>query len=320
MFSVTQKEEGGFEKIVLQDETNRVEIIPNCGAILNAWHVLVNGHWINVIDGYESEEVFRKHCESKGFRSCKLSPYVCRINKGMYRFDGVDYKIGKFGFDENSIHGLMYNVAFDVVHQHADEMIAMVQLEICYAATDAGFPFQYTIMVEYILQAGNSLTLNTSVLNQHEDVIPMADGWHPYFTLGDTINQYTFKMASDTMLEFNDKLIPTGEVVPFKKFQAPELIADTFLDNSFLLKHPLFGAACTLTNPQQKIQLDILPEPSYPILQVYTPNHRNSIAIENLSAAPDAFNNTIGLLYLEPNETKIFSVTYKISSVEPTIT
>jgi len=319
MFSVIQRVDGGFEKIVLQNETNRVEIIPNCGGILNAWHVMVNGQWLNVIDGYESETDFRQNCENKGFRSCKLSPYVCRIKNGQYHFNGVDYNIGKFGFDENSIHGLMYDIAFDEVHQQADEMMAMVQLETCYAATDAGFPFQYTIMVEYILQEGNSLTLNTRVLNQHDTDIPMADGWHPYFTLGGSINECHFTIASDTMLEFDSKLIPTGETVPFHQFQQPELIAETFLDNSFLLRNPLFGAACVLTNNKAKIQLEIFPEDSYPILQVYTPDHRNSIAIENLSAAPDAFNNSIGIVTLEPNETKTFSTTYKISSVEPAI-
>ncbi|MES2774486.1 MAG: aldose 1-epimerase [Bacteroidota bacterium] len=319
MFSVIEKEEGGFSKLVLQNETNRVEIIPNCGAILNAWHVLVNGHWVNVIDGYESEEAFRKYCEDKGFRSCKLSPYVCRLNKGHYQFNDVDYQIGKYILNGSSIHGLMYDVAFDVVHQHADETMALAQLEICYPASDPGFPFQYTMMVEYVLQDDNSLTLTTRVLNQYDETIPMADGWHPYFTLGDTINHYTFKMASDTMLEFNEQLIPSGEVLPYKKFQETELMADTFLDNSFLLRHPLAGAACTLTNPQQKIQLEIFPDASYPILQIYTPDHRNSIAIENLSAAPDAFNNHIGLIYLEPNETKTFSTTYKITSVEPAI-
>ena len=319
MFSIIQKEEGGFEKIILVNETNRVEIIPNCGAILNAWHVLVNGNWMNVIEGYESEEMFRQHCESKGFRSCKLSPYVCRINKGAYSFNEVDYKIGKFGFDENMIHGLLYNVAFDVVHQQADESMAMTQLEICYPGSDAGFPFQYTIMVEYILQANNTLSLNTHVLNQHEEPIPMADGWHPYFTLGGSINDYTFTMATDTMLEFNDQLIPTGEMLAYKKFQQPALFGDTFLDNSFLLQYPLAGAACTLTNAANKIQLEVLPDASYPILQLYTPDHRKSIAIENLSAAPDAFNNHIGLLFLEPNETKSFSTTFKISSLEPAI-
>ncbi|MEO7312823.1 MAG: aldose 1-epimerase [Chitinophagaceae bacterium] len=319
MFSVIEKEEDGFHKLVLENDTNRVAIIPNCGAILNAWQVLVNGQWINVIEGYDSEADFRANCENKGFRSCKLSPYVCRTSNAAYSFNEVEYKIGKYMHGHNSLHGLMYDVAFEIVHQQADEYQARVQLEICYPASDPGYPFQYTMMVEYVLQAGNMLTVNTMILNQHEEVIPMADGWHPYFTLGGSINGWTFIMASDTMLEFDERLVPTGEVVPYNQFQQPEPIGDSFFDNSFLLRHPLSGPACTLTNPETEIQLEIFPAASYPILQVYTPPHRNSIAIENLSAAPDAFNNRIGLLYLEPNESKTFSTTFKISAVEPAI-
>jgi aldose 1-epimerase len=45
---------------------------------------------------------------------------------------------------------------------------------------------------------------------------------------------------------------------------------------------------------------------------LYTPPHRRSIAIENLSSAPDAFNNGIGLISLDPDHTRTFSVRYVI--------
>lgn len=315
MFSVIQRQEEGFQKVILQNESNRIEIIPACGGIVNAWYVELNSKRINLIEGYESAEDFRNHCESKGFRGCKLSPYVCRIRNGQYNFNDTSFDIGKFGFDENKIHGLMYDAPFEVVHQQSDDLMAMVQVETCYPGTDPGYPFQYTIMIEYILQQ-NQLTLNTLVLNQAEDIIPLADGWHPYFTLGSTINDCTFQMASDTMLEFDEKLIPTGEVLAYEKFRQAEKIGEAFLDNSFLLQRPLFGPACVFANPAQNIQLEITPDASYPILQVYTPESRSSIALENLSAAPDAFNNRIGLLYVEPNETRTFSTTYKISSTK----
>lgn len=63
----------------------------------------------------------------------------------------------------------------------------------------------------------------------------------------------------------------------------------------------------------KKVQLEIRPDKQYPYLQIYTPPHRNSIAIENLSAAPDAFNNKMGLITLQPGENIIFTTTYKIT-------
>ena len=40
----------------------------------------------------------------------------------------------------------------------------------------------------------------------------------------------------------------------------------------------------------------------YNFLQVYTPPHRKSIAIEPMTCAPDAFNNKDGLIVLGPFE------------------
>jgi aldose 1-epimerase len=48
-------------------------------------------------------------------------------------------------------------------------------------------------------------------------------------------------------------------------------------------------------------------------LQLYIPPSRRSIAIETLSGAPDAFNNGIGLILLDPGTSRQFSVTYEVA-------
>lgn len=66
----------------------------------------------------------------------------------------------------------------------------------------------------------------------------------------------------------------------------------------------------------KKLQLEISCDKLYPILQVYTPDHRKSIAIENLSAAPDAFNNGIGLTALAAGKEITYSTCYSIRNIE----
>lgn len=313
MFSVEQQANAGYEVIAMQSARSRVEILPACGAIINAWYVqTASGELINIIEGYDSAEDFEQHCESKGFRSCKMNPFVGRIEKDGYEFVGTQYKPEKFALNELPIHGLVYDLAYDVVHTHADENGVVVQLEVCYPCTDPGFPFQYTVMVEYLLLPDETLTINTMVLNQHDDIIPMADGWHPYFNLGNTIDECTLEMATDSILELNKSLVPTGEVLPYEKFQHHERISNTALDKSFVLQHPLPGPACSFTNPVNGLKLQVWPDASYPILHLYTPDHRRSLAIENTSAAPNAFNNRIGLIYLKSGESHTFSTTFKI--------
>jgi aldose 1-epimerase len=46
-------------------------------------------------------------------------------------------------------------------------------------------------------------------------------------------------------------------------------------------------------------------------LQVFIPDHRQSIAIENLSSAPDSFNNKMGLVILPPGQSRSFKVFYR---------
>ena len=71
--------------------------------------------------------------------------------------------------------------------------------------------------------------------------------------------------------------------------------------------------ACTLCNSSIGLTLTIKTDKSYPYLLIYTPAHRNSIAIENLSAAPDAFNNKMGLEILKPGESISFKTSFIIS-------
>jgi aldose 1-epimerase len=104
-------------------------------------------------------------------------------------------------------------------------------------------------------------------------------------------------------------LLPTGNIVPYMKFQELEILGDTFLDNCFLLKNNN-KPACVLRNERLGIEFLITPDPSYPYLQVYTPEHRKSIAIENLSAAPDSFNNKMGLITLNSMESVSFATTF----------
>ena len=310
MFAITQ--DGPVLRI--QSDTSYIEILPGSGAILNRWQVSINNKQRDVIEGYDSSEDFRLNCESKGFRSTKLSPYVCRIpNGGSYSFEGKDYKIGKYNLSGSSIHGLLYNEPFEVAYHEANDELAMVALQHHYEATDPGYPFSYFIEVIYHLLPENTLKLITTIYNQHDGPIPIADGWHPYFTLGRPIDELYFEMASDRMLVFDEGLIPTGELKPDNRFEFLHSLEGIVLDNCFLLNKPLLGPACSLVNQKDGIALTISPEDSYPYLQVYTPPHRNSIAIENLSAAPDAFNNKMGLLVLEPEEQISFLTTYQIS-------
>ena len=66
------------------------------------------------------------------------------------------------------------------------------------------------------------------------------------------------------------------------------------------------GVAVTqVANPARNLKLEVWQETGpkqFNYLQVYTPKTRQSIAIEPMSCAPDAFNSGKGLIRLKPDE------------------
>jgi aldose 1-epimerase len=278
------------------------------GALLNAFKIADS---INLIDGFTSPQDAHDNI-TNDFKSAKLSPFVCRLNKGKYFFNNQEHTIDKFFLKEEAIHGLLYDAVFTIVDQGANNNAAFATLEYDYSKKDEGFPFSYRCTVNYSLEENNRLVIETSVKNYSYSLMPVSDGWHPYFILGGTINEIFMQINTEKMIEFNEQLIPTGNTLVYKKFQQPEILGETFLDNCFLLNENN-RPACILKNNTSGLKLIIHPDRSYPYLQIYTPAHRRSIAIENLSATPDSFNNKIGLKILQPGEICSFKTTYSAS-------
>jgi aldose 1-epimerase len=317
MFEATLKNDTDFNKVVLKDSTTNtiVEILPACGAMLHAFTVINNGSALNVIDGYDNEADFKTNLTGKGFKGSKLSPFVCRLKNGRYNFGQKEYTTNKFFLDKHAIHGLIYDAAFTVINKWAGEKSAGVTLSYQYSATDNGYPFKYTCTVTYELKSGDVLTITTAITNNDEGIIPMQDGWHPYFTFGGSINDLQFEFQSKEIVEFDSGLVPTGKLIPYEEFGSLKKIGDTQLDNCFTVNFAECQPMCVLRDAAKKIQIEIHPDKTYPYLQIYTPPHRNSIAIENLSGAPDAFNNGMGVNVLTPGETASFTTIYKITSL-----
>ncbi len=311
-FTIFSSTENGIELLNLQNEDTIVSIVPKHGAMLHAFSIVTPAGRQNVIDNYGSIESLEKDI-AMSFKSSKLSPFVCRIPEGKYIYEGEIFELTNKFIDGSAIHGLLYNKNFAVVNEFTDDYQASVLLKYNYKEEDDGYPFNYRCEVRYTLLPDNLLQLETTIINLDDLSIPMADGWHPYFKLGGKINDWELQFNASSMVEFDDKLIPTGHMLEYNAFNEPAVIGDAFLDNCFLLQQDETYAACTLRNPKNGVQVSFYPEAAYPFLQIYTPPHRESIAIENLSAAPDAFNNKMGLLMLPPRHTQTFTVHYQLS-------
>jgi aldose 1-epimerase len=307
MFNITRIGRGtNWESVSLSDQESglALEVVPCAGAILNA--ARIGG--FNLVDGYLDKEDFKTRL-LLGFRSAKLSPFVCRLHEAGYSWQGINYRLDKFLLNGSALHGILYDAPFEVVSEKQGEHECSVELNYHYAGDHSGYPFPFNCTVTYTLSKGCTISITTQVSNpgSSSSAIPMADGWHPYFTLGGTANDWWLQIASDQMLEYNEQLIPTGRYIQNGNFAEGRLIGEMKLDNGFLLKENI-SPFCVLYNRENGLCVRFLSHKNYPFLQLYIPDNRNSIAIENLSSAPDSFNNGIGLITLEPGQKMEFSV------------
>ena len=314
-FLIRHTQEHGLDLIKIVDESNGtvISLLPGFGATLHSFTVRTpDGSTFNVIDNY-SDLAELKRDMARSFKGPKLSPFPCRIRDGVYHFEDKTYQLSRLFGDGTAIHGLLYDKSFSVLEEATTERSGTVVLEHSYKNADPGYPFCYDCQVRYILHADSVLEVVTSVTNLDETVIPIADGWHPYFRLGGKIDDWRLQFYSEAILEFDQQLIPTGKLLQYNAFETPHPIGDTFLDNCFSLKPDLVNAACEIRNWRSGLTVSFFPDANYTYLQIYTPPTRTSIAVENLSGAPDCFNNKMGLTLLPPGHSQIFTLRYKVS-------
>ncbi len=92
-FSVNIKDDDLFPVVVLKNEQQKTEaVIYTFGGLLN--NFIINAQQ-NIIDGFASCSDAKENI-TNGFKSAKLSPFVCRVNNGEYEFQNENIKQANF--------------------------------------------------------------------------------------------------------------------------------------------------------------------------------------------------------------------------------
>ena len=275
------------------------------GGLMNSWKVKSKSSYMDLILGNLEEENF----EMNGFRSGKMSPFSCRIAAGTYQWQNQQFHLNKFYLDAHAMHGLLYDAEFTIRTTTINSDFVFVELGYLYEGTDPGFPFPYEIIIKWTLHHDHLITVKTQIKNQSNQSMPMMDGWHPYFTLGGKVDDYELKFDTIGKIEMDDTMIPTGKMNDENLFESGKKNGTRHFDDGYLL-NPINNA---ITISYQNKSIKVQPTYNYPYLQIYTPNDRKSIAIENLSGAPNCFNNKMGLQIMEPQDEIYFETTYQFN-------
>ena len=305
MYKHTVEPFGNFEKHTLENDSgDALCIVPQFGA--NLLDLRFKGK--SVLDGYQTPEEL---VANKWSKNIILFPFPNRLRDGRYTFMGETYQFDlNNAATGNAIHGFSKNVEMTVSKVKITEKQAAITCEYIHNGKHPAYPFKFIFKVTFILSEGTSmdrggeLTIDMKIINADSVAIPVGLGWHPYFKIADVSDNTWLQMPDCQLIAIDDRMLPTGEKTPFKDFETLKKINNTTLDNGFYITNQTEKAEVILKSDLGTLTYwQETGVAKWNFVQVFTPPHRQSIALEPMTCNIDAFNNKEGLVLLAPKAT-----------------
>lgn len=325
-FKLISRPLGTISCYVLQrDDGAEFEILSGFGGGLNAWRVPVenpqnsrNSTLLDLLYGYRDEPTLRKISPDTN-AGCRLTPFPGRTAFAQFNWKGTKYQlVNNVSWAPHALHGFLQDKewAFESFESDSDSCTAIFSCDWPGAFTGFPFPFRAVNTVNF---TGESVTITSTVKNIGKEELPYSEGWHPYFMLGEKIDNLNLKLPQTSLALLDKDDLPTGQFKDDQRFTGSRKIGDEFINDCFCLEkemtnfpsadsyfinnaHVLLESARYSLDIWQKAGLE-----QYNAIQIYTPPDRMSIAIEPMTAEPDALNHHRGLIVIPPGEEKSFT-------------
>ena len=244
-----------------------------------------------------------------------LVPFPGRVRGGRYTFEGHTYQMelnDKEG--PNAIHGFLRNVPWRIEAIGENNVAFSARFEEKEHSA-GGYPFAIQSCVWYRVEAAG-LVCSFSITNAGSRPAPAAAGFHPYFTAGSPlIDDDDLQVGFDSVLEYDENLIPTGKVLPVDHspldFRRPRVIGETPLNTCFLnpRRDDDGKARIHLKGGVTGRTVTVWMDDAFDYVVLYSGDplseefRRKSLAIEPMTCGSDAFNHPEwGLKTLAPGE------------------
>lgn len=263
-----------------------------------------------LVDGFAEDEA------SYGSRGQLLAPWPNRLRDGRYVFDGTEHHLAVTEPSRrNALHGLVQWAPWSLVARQPDSVTLGYRL-----MDQPGYPWTLDLEVTYAL-GWDGLTVTQSATNRSTRTAPYASGAHPYLLAGrGPVDDWTAEVpATLRLLTDAERLLPTStELVDGTPYdlRTPRRLGDLMLNDAYggLLRDERGTATVRLRSPDGSA-LEVWMDEHHRWLMLYTADDapaisRRSIAVEPMTAPPDAFNSGTDLVRLEPGQT--FSASWGI--------
>ncbi|MEL0319264.1 MAG: hypothetical protein VXA46_00830 [Aquiluna sp.] len=218
-----------------------------------------------------------------------LAPWPNRLAGGTYELGGKEFVAGKLDADSNANHGLVFDRDFELITAGETEITLGYQF-----GGDAGYPFSVRLEIHFEL-GDTFLRVSAEATNTGASPAPFAIGFHPYFLAPEP-----FELSGDftTVIDTDSRMLPTAtRSVGGLRFTGGEIDACY-----------LGSKDATLKTSAHELVVEL--EENLDRMMFYRPGKDQGdsmLAIEPMSAPPNAFSSEIQEHLLEPSEARNYS-------------
>ncbi len=254
-----------------------------------------------VVAGFGEDE------RAVGGRGQLLLPWPNRIAGGRYTFDGQEQQLPlsepALG---NASHGLTRWAPWTLEERTAHSVSLIHRL-----MAQPGYPWTVDLHVLYDLSA-DGLTVTVTATNLSSRPAPYAQGAHPYVTVGDgPVDGWELTVPASTRLTVDEVNIPDGrEGVEDSEYdyRVARPIRGILLDTPFtdLDRSESGRVEVQLRDPVSGRAVEVWMDAAHRWVQVFTgdtlpeADRRRSLAVEPMTAPPNAFGTGEDLVVLAP--------------------
>lgn len=242
-----------------------------------------------------------------------LAPWPNRVRDARWMLDGAVQQLDITEPERGgALHGLLQFTDYELFSR-ADDTVTLG----AFIAPQHGWPFTLETTVTYALTA-DGIRVTHAATNVGAARAPYAVGTHPFLRVGDTpVEQLRVTAPAQTYFEVDERLNPIAESpvegTPADLRHGP-VVGDLALDTAYgALRHAApadgHGDSAWLERPDGA-RTTLWQDLDWGYLQVFTTTRfprpagaGTAIAIEPMTAPPDALNSGQGLIWIEPGQT-----------------
>lgn len=261
------------------------------------------------VGGRDVFQSFAEHEIAPAYHGAVLLPWPNRIAGGRYAFGGQRHQLAITEPERNgALHGLACWLPWTLVNHESDRVTLSFRI-----LPSPGYPFHLDTEVEYRL-GDDGLRVTTTSANTGDWPCPYGLGFHPYVAAapGTHVDDCLLSLDVRRRLVTDEFLIPQGDEPVADgpcDFRTARAVGPTSLDDAFadVVRDAQGRSWARLTGADGRTAA-VWADENFGYWQVYSADRlpesmaRRAMAIEPMTAAPNAFNTADGLIRLDPGE------------------